>query len=170
MAAHVKVLKKKNDILLKELYRQSKGALKKGLDLQGGVSFTLEIDDKKIESDEFARKGQLDDVLTVMNNRINGLGVTEPTIRIMGGNSIEVQMPGVSLKDNPEAIEELSRPAKLEFRKVHRFKRPSSAKPPISEIPAGYEVIMMENERGSQIVAEPLYVRILQWKTQVALA
>ena len=38
-------LKKRNDILLKELYRQSKGMLKKGLDLQGGVSFTLEIDD-----------------------------------------------------------------------------------------------------------------------------
>lgn len=31
-------LKKRNDILLKELYRQSKGMLKKGLDLQGGVS------------------------------------------------------------------------------------------------------------------------------------
>ncbi len=157
----IKVLKKRNDILLKELYRQSKGALKKGLDLQGGVSFTLEIDDKKIDGDEFTRKGQLDDVLTVMNNRINGLGVTEPTIRIMGGNSIEVQMPGVSLKDNPEAIEELSRPAKLEFRKVHRYKKPSSIKPPVSEIPAGHEVLLMETERGGKIVEEPFYVRIL---------
>ncbi|MBE6414215.1 MAG: protein translocase subunit SecD [Verrucomicrobiaceae bacterium] len=156
----IKVLKKRNDILLKELYRQSKGALKKGLDLQGGVSFTLEIDDKNLESGEMERQGQLEDVLTVLNNRINGLGITEPTIRVMGGNSIEVQMPGVSLKDNPEAIEELSRPAKLEFRKVHRYKRPSSAKPPISEIPAGYEVMMMESERGGQIVEEPLYVRI----------
>ncbi len=156
----IKVLKKRNDILLKELYRQSKGALKKGLDLQGGVSFTLEIDDSKLDSDSYSKKGQLEDVQTVMNNRINGLGVTEPTIRIMGGNSIEVQMPGVSLKDNPEAIEELSRPAKLEFRKVHRFKRPSSAKPPLSEIPAGYEVLMMESERGGQIVEEPMYVRI----------
>lgn len=156
----IKVLKKRNDILLKELYRQSKGALKKGLDLQGGVSFTLEIDDKNLESGEMERQGQLEDVLTVLNNRINGLGITEPTIRVMGGNSIEVQMPGVSLKDNPEAIEELSRPAKLEFRKVHRYKRPSSAKPPISEIPAGYEVMMMESERGGQIVEEPLYVRV----------
>ena len=131
-----------------------------GLDLQGGVSFTLEIDDKNLESGEMERQGQLEDVLTVLNNRINGLGITEPTIRVMGGNSIEVQMPGVSLKDNPEAIEELSRPAKLEFRKVHRYKRPSSAKPPISEIPAGYEVMMMESERGGQIVEEPLYVRV----------
>ena len=144
----IKILKKRNDILLKELYKQSKGALKKGLDLQGGVSFTLEIDDKNLQSDEQMRKGQLDDVLTVMNNRINGLGVTEPTIRVVGGKSIEVQMPGVSLKDNPESIEELSRPAKLEFRLVHRTLRPSSVKPLPSEIPAGYEVLVMENERG----------------------
>ncbi len=156
----IKILKKRNDILLKELYRQSKGALKKGLDLQGGVAFTLEIDDSKLESDSFSKKEQLGDVQRVMDNRINGLGVTEPTIRIMGGNSIEVQMPGVSLKDNPEAIEELSRPAKLEFRKVHRFKRPSSTKPSVSEIPAGYEVLIMESERGGQLVEEPMYVRI----------
>ena len=155
----IKILKKRNDILLKELYRQSKGAIKKGLDLQGGVSFTLEIDDQNLTSDQQARKGQLEDVLTVMNNRVNGLGVTEPTIRIVGGNSIEVQMPGVSLKDNPEAIEELSRPAKLEFRKVHRELRPSSLKPPASEIPPGYEVMVMESERQGKLVSEAYYVK-----------
>lgn len=155
----IKILKKRNDILLKELYRQSKGALKKGLDLQGGVSFTLEIDKSNLKSNEQLRSGQLEDVLTVMNNRINGLGVTEPTIRIMGGNAIEVQMPGVSLKDNPEAIEELSRPAKLEFRLVHRTLRPSSAKPPLSEIPVGYEVLLMESERGGKVIEEPFYVK-----------
>ena len=156
----IKVLKKRNDVLLKELYRQSKGAIKKGLDLQGGVSFTLEVDDKeKLNSDEQLRKGQLEDVLTVMNKRVNGLGVTEPTIRIMGNSAIEVQMPGVSLKDNPEAIEELSRPAKLEFKLVHRFETPSSAKPPAREIPVGYEVKLMEEERNGKLIEKPFYVK-----------
>ena len=155
----IKVLKKRNDILLKELYKQSKGALKMGLDLQGGVSFTLQVDEANLNSDNQARTGQLEDVLTVMNNRVNGLGVTEPTIRIMGDNAIEVQMPGVSLKDNPEAIEELSRPAKLEFRDVYRDARPSSLKPLPSEIPPGYEVMVMENERGGKVVEEPLFVK-----------
>ena len=159
----IKVLKKRNDVLLKELYRQSKGAIKKGLDLQGGVSFTLEVDDKeKLNSDEQLRKGQLEDVLTVMNKRVNGLGVTEPTIRIMGNSAIEVQMPGVSLKDNPEAIEELSRPAKLEFKLVHRFETPSSAKPPAREIPVGYEVKLMEEERNGKLIEKPFYLRGLQ--------
>ncbi len=155
----IKILNKKNDILLKELYRQSKGALKKGLDIEGGVAFVLQVDDTNLEGDDLTRKGQLEDVLTVMDSRINGLGVTEPTIRIMGSNSIEVQMPGVSLKDNPEAIEELSRPAKLEFRLVHRDLRPSSAKPLPSEIPAGYEVLVMETERNGKLVEEPMFVK-----------
>ncbi len=155
----IKVLKKRNDVLLKELYRQSKGAIKKGLDIQGGVSFTLEIDDNELTKEEGMREGQLEDVLTVMDKRINGLGVTEPTIRIMGSNAIEVQMPGVSLKDNPEAIEELSRPAKLEFKLVHRTQRPSSLKPPASEIPIGYEVKVMEDTVGGKLVERPFYVK-----------
>lgn len=155
----IKVLKKRNDVLLKELYRQSKGAIKKGLDIQGGVSFTLEVDNKELQKNEEMRKGQLEDVLTVMNNRVNGLGVTEPTIRLMGSNAVEVQMPGVSLKDNPEAIEELSRPAKLEFKLVDRFNTPSSLKPPATEIPVGYEVKVMEEERGGKVIEKPFYVK-----------
>ncbi len=157
----IKILKKRNDILMKELYRQSKGKIKKGLDLQGGVAFTLEIDEKNLSTDENVGKEELESVLAVMNNRINGLGVTESTIRIVGGNSIEVQMPGVSLKDNPEAIEELSRPAKLEFRKVHRTEVPSSINPPPSEIPSGYEVMVMEREDKGKLVEVPMYVKRL---------
>ena len=155
----IKILKKRNTVLLKELYKRSKSALKQGLDLQGGVSFTLQIDENELSGDQMAKANQLEDVITVINNRVNGLGVTEPTIRAVGGNSIEVQMPGVSLKDNPEAIEELSRPAKLEFRLVHRTIRPSSATPPKSEIPVGYELMLAENERGNSVVEVPYYVK-----------
>lgn len=156
----IKVLKKRNDILMKELYRLSKGKIKQGLDLQGGVSFTLEIDDANLDSETHARQGQLEDVLGVMNNRINGLGIAEPLIRVVGGNAIEIQMPGVTLKDNPEAIEELSRPAKLDFRLAHRTKTPSSLKPHRSEIPAGYEVLVMERTDGGKIREIPMYVKI----------
>ncbi|MDY6069387.1 MAG: protein translocase subunit SecD [Opitutales bacterium] len=155
----IKILKKRNTILLKELYKRSKSALKQGLDLQGGVSFTLQIDENELSGEQAIKENQIEDVIAVINNRVNGLGVTEPTIRAVGGSSIEVQMPGVSLKDNPEAIEELSRPAKLEFRLVHRTIRPSSAKPPKSEIPVGYELMLSENERGNTVVEVPYYVK-----------
>ena len=157
--SEILVLKKRNTLLLKELYRQSKSAIKQGLDLQGGVSFTLEINPDELSGDEFTKKGQIDNVLSVINNRVNGLGVTEPTIRAVGSNAIEVQMPGVSLKDNPEAIEELSRPAKLEFKVAHRYAVPSSKNPPASEIPVGYQLMIMEDENGGQVIERPMYIK-----------
>lgn len=155
----IKVLKKKNDILIRELYRQSRAAMKKGLDLQGGVSFTLEINPDELAGDPFTRRGQLDDVLRVVDSRVNGLGVTEPSIRIVGSNAVEVQMPGASLKDDPEGIDSLSRPAKLEFRLAHRSIQPSSAKAPRSEWPIGYELLLEEVERDGKIVEIPLYIK-----------
>lgn len=155
----IKVLKKRNDTLLRELYRQSKASLKKGLDLQGGVSFTLEINKDELAGDSYSRKGQLDDVLRVMDGRINGMGVTEPTIRIVGSNAIEVQMPGVSLKDNPEAVEQLSRPAKLEFRIAHRSLKPANSSVPRREWPIGYELLVEERQDGDRVVEDCLYVK-----------
>ncbi len=156
----IKILKKRNDVLIRELYRQSKSSLKKGLDLAGGVSFTLEINEDELLDDMFSRKGQLEDVVRVLDSRINGLGVTEPSIRVVGSNAIEVQMPGVSLKDNPEAVEELSRPARLEFRLAHRSILPSSANAPKREWPIGYELLVEENAaRDGSIIEKPLYIK-----------
>ncbi|MBR6388902.1 MAG: protein translocase subunit SecD [Opitutales bacterium] len=157
----IKVLKKKNDVLVKELYRQSRAALKKGLDLKGGVSFTLEINKDELEDNSLARKGQLEDVLRVMDSRINGLGVAEPNIRIIGDNAVEVQMPDFNLKENPEAAEALSRPAKLEFRLAHRSIQPSSAKAPKREWPIGYELLTEErtNHRTGEVYEVPLYIK-----------
>lgn len=155
----IKVLKKKNDILMRELYRQSRAAMKKGLDLKGGVSFTLEVNPEELASDPFTRRGQLDDVLRVVDSRVNGLGVTEPSIRVIGSNAVEVQMPGASLKDDPEGIDALSRPAKLEFRLAHRSIQPSSINAPRSEWPIGYELLTEEVERDGKVVEIPLYIK-----------
>lgn len=155
----IKVLKKKNDILMRELYRQSRAAMKKGLDLKGGVSFTLEVNPEELASDPFTRRTQLDDVLRVVDSRVNGLGVTEPSIRVIGSNAVEVQMPGASLKDDPEGIDALSRPAKLEFRLAHRSIQPSSINAPRSEWPIGYELLTEEVERDGKVVEIPLYIK-----------
>lgn len=155
----IKVLKKKNDILMRELYRQSRAAMKKGLDLKGGVSFTLEVNPEELASDPFTRHGQLDDVLRVVDSRVNGLGVTEPSIRVIGSNAVEVQMPGASLKDDPEGIDALSRPAKLEFRLAHRSIQPSSINAPRSEWPIGYELLTEEVERDGKVIEVPLYIK-----------
>lgn len=130
-------LQKRNLIVLRHLLKQSQGKLKLGLDLQGGVAFTLKVPDEAFVGKD--RAAQMDKAAKVMQDRINGLGVAEPLIRTVGSNTLEIQLPGEDMANNPDAIDSLKKPAKLEFRMVHRFERP---KPGAAEFST---VILKEN-------------------------
>src|SRR4051812_2485899 len=98
----LKNVQKRNTILLDELLRRSKGHLQLGLDLRGGVAFILEVDPKVASADnKQVREEKLSKAVDIITTRVNGLGVAEPIIRPIGENRIEVQLPGVSTKDNP---------------------------------------------------------------------
>src|SRR5258708_40133806 len=61
MEASLKNIEKRNNILLDELLRRSKGKLQLGLDLKGGVAFTLEVDPNIANTDKpQLRKQKLD--------------------------------------------------------------------------------------------------------------
>jgi SecD/SecF fusion protein len=148
-------VEKRNAILLDELLRQSKGRLQLGLDLKGGVAFTLEVDESALaNTDQYARQEKLDKSIEIIGQRVNGLGVAEPVIRPIGTNRIEVQLPGVSTKDNPEVVNSLKKPARLDFKLVHPF-----AVPP-QETPPGYEVMTLEMEdRKGEVFVEEVFVK-----------
>jgi SecD/SecF fusion protein len=82
-----------------------------GLDLQGGMRLVLEIDRSKLEKDQ--QKKLLDRAYTVIENRINKLGVAEPSIQKQGQDRIIVELPG--LKDEKRAKEIIGQTAQLEF-------------------------------------------------------
>jgi SecD/SecF fusion protein len=82
-----------------------------GLDLQGGMRLVLEIDRSKLEKEQ--QKKLLDRAYTVIENRINKLGVAEPTIQKQGQDRIIVELPG--LKDEKRAKEIIGQTAQLEF-------------------------------------------------------
>jgi len=152
----LKNVEKRNNILLDELLRRSKGRLQLGLDLKGGVAFTLEVDQNAISADaEHVRQEKLTKAVEIIGNRINGLGVTEPLIRAIGDNRIEVQLPGVSTKDNPEIVSSLRKPARLDFKMVHPFIAPPQDAPP------GYErmTLDIEGRTGVESHTEELYVK-----------
>ena len=124
---------KRNGIVLKQLLVSSQGRLKLGLDLQGGVSFTLKVDPTGAESGEkgagdksnVSAADMVNQAIQVMEQRVNQFGVAEPVIRPVGDLSLEVQLPGEDAANNPDVIDALKKPAKLEFRQVHRTERPS---------------------------------------------
>jgi len=61
-------------------------AIRLGLDLQGGIHVVLRV--KMEELDEGARQDAVDRAIQVIRNRVDGLGVAEPTIQKQGNDRI----------------------------------------------------------------------------------
>lgn len=150
---------KRNNLLLEHLLAESKGRLQLGLDLKGGVAFTLEVDEAAAaELPEYERAEKLEKAIEIIGDRIDGLGVAEPIVRAVGANRIEVQLPGVNTRDNPDVLDAVKKPARLDFRLVHPFANPATTPP--GETPIGYEIKTYEQEgRNGQTVVTELFVK-----------
>ncbi|MDR3143991.1 MAG: protein translocase subunit SecD [Puniceicoccales bacterium] len=138
-AAAIKNLREKNKAILNGILLSSRGKIRQGLDLKGGVSFVLKVDDAKFKDLTAAEKTeQLRKAIDIIGQRIDGLGVAEPLLRIFGDSGVEVQLPGISMKDNPEIVHAIKKPAKLEFRLLHPSITPQSK---AERAPIGYEIL-----------------------------
>jgi len=159
----LKNVTKRDDILLKYLLDSSKARLQLGLDLVGGVGFTLEADlgNKTAGFDnETADKEKLSKAIEIISARINSFGVSEPLVRAVGKNRIEVQLPGINTKDNPDVLEEVKKPAKLDFRMVYPFATPETVA--AGQIPPGYEIKGYDHDLpdGTEVSEEYFIKRI----------
>jgi len=86
-----------------------------GLDLQGGSRLTLQA--QIPEGTSMQEAGDIiDRVITILNNRVNQYGMTNPVIRRAGTDRVVVELPGT--KDIAEARQLIGRTALLEFLKV----------------------------------------------------
>jgi preprotein translocase subunit SecD len=81
-----------------------------GLDLQGGLRVLLEAD---LPADAEVSSEQMDTSREIIENRVNGLGVTEPVVQVAGSRRILVELPGIG---NPEeAVATIKETGLLEF-------------------------------------------------------
>ncbi len=81
-----------------------------GLDLQGGLEITKQAVPPKGRE---LTKEDLDRSVTIMRDRVDRLGVSEPEIRTQGDDQITIQLPGVK---NPEAAAKIiGKTAQLEL-------------------------------------------------------
>lgn len=83
-----------------------------GLDLKGGLRIELAPESGT------ATREQLDQVKTIIENRINALGVAEPTVTVAGGRRVVVEIPGATPAVQQRARDIIGRTARLEFRIV----------------------------------------------------
>ena len=151
---------KRNNILLKYLLSQAQSQLRLGLDLKGGVGVTMKMDISELaELSSFEQAEQLEDAISIMAERLDGSGVAEPIIRPRGENAIEIQMPGASTKENPEIIDIIKKPARLEFRTVHASLEPDTT--PTNQYPVGYEVLAeeIEDRKNGEVYERRIFVK-----------
>ncbi|MCW5882550.1 MAG: protein translocase subunit SecD [Anaerolineae bacterium] len=81
-----------------------------GLDLQGGLQVLLQA---KTPDGTPPAKEDLEATRFIIENRVNGLGVSEPVIQIQGNDKIVVELPGLS--DPDAAIAAFGQTGRLEF-------------------------------------------------------
>ncbi|HMO50646.1 MAG TPA: protein translocase subunit SecD [Kiritimatiellia bacterium] len=110
--------------------------VKLGLDLQGGISFIVQIDEEQLlrqyreENRELTEEQAVRDVrerviqsqdiaVEVIRGRVDTIGIAEPSIYPKGENRIIVQLPGVDEDKQREARDSIMSVAFLEFRLVH---------------------------------------------------
>lgn len=90
--------------------------IKLGLDLQGGFEVLYQLESLEDGSTNISEE-TVADTAQALTNRINVLGVSEPSIQVEEGSRIRVQLPGV--EDQNAARELLSTEANLTFRDVN---------------------------------------------------
>ena len=88
-----------------------------GLDLQGGVRMVLEPEGIADMTDE-TKADVLEQIIAILNNRVNQYGLANPEIRVFGGERILVNLPGTT--DPEDARSLIGQTAMLEFRRVIR--------------------------------------------------
>lgn len=85
-------------------------SVKLGLDIEGGVVVVYEAQTDETGSDLLRTMNQ---AKSVMSNRIDEFGLTEPNITIQGEDRIRIELPGVA--DTQEALDIIGQTAQLEF-------------------------------------------------------
>jgi len=90
-----------------------------GLDLQGGLEIVYQA---KTADGKVPSSTQLDQTISILDRRVNGLGVTESAIQKQGTDQVSVSLPGV--KDPQQALKIIGKTAQLEFFKDDPQSRP----------------------------------------------
>jgi len=105
---------KTDPVLKAEIDAVDAKAIRRGLDLQGGMYLVMEIDTEgmSLEQSQDARER----VREIITNRVDQFGVSEPVIQTVGESRIIVQLPG--LQDPERAKNLIGSTAKLEFRLI----------------------------------------------------
>ncbi|MEE8391654.1 MAG: protein translocase subunit SecD [Anaerolineae bacterium] len=94
-------------------------ALRLGLDLRGGLQVLLVAD---VPEGQELDAASMETARRIIENRVNGMGLTEPVVQAQGENRIIVELPGI--EDPEQAVQTIAGTALLEFVNAGRVPLP----------------------------------------------
>ncbi len=107
-----------NSTVVSRVRQVAAGKLRLGLDLMGGSEFVIGFNAADVPSDRSV-EGVRDQIVEILRNRIDHLGVVEPELQPVGPTSISIRMPLLTEDRKAEIRETLRQPARLNFHLVH---------------------------------------------------
>jgi len=119
--------------------------VRRGLDVQGGIRMVLRAEVEKLtpQEQQLWTPERMNQLVDILQKRIDILGVIEPTIYRKGETEIVIELPGFTNED--EARNLLQTTARLEFRYLKDIRTEKN--------PTGrYEIVLAKDERGEEIV------------------
>jgi len=151
-----------NNQILTYVRRKSAGKLHLGLDLRGGTEFIIGFNASEAPKDRPLEEVR-DQIIEILRNRVDRMGVVEPEIKPIGPTSISLRMPSVSEADKAEIRNTIRQTAKLTFHLVHKrsdeLVRKFREDPKANPLPPGWIYAEMETERNGRIVTEGLVIK-----------
>ena len=119
--------------------------LKGGIDILGGSSFSLRLQPREDNNGDKMpiTDHQVEQAITVIEKRLNGMGAADPLIARQGADGILVQMPGVGPEETAKIKTTLEKVAKLELREVS---------PRNNEVGPDKKTLAERVEAGSEII------------------
>ncbi|MCY1702477.1 protein translocase subunit SecD [Deinococcus sp. SL84] len=117
-----------------QLYNDQYQAVTLGLDLRGGLRIELEPTTK-----DYTRE-DLDKVKTIVENRVDALGVAEPTVTVTSNDRVVVEAPGATPEIQQQVRNVIGQTARLEFRIVKDGATPDSTLAAEKPATGGYKL------------------------------
>ncbi len=88
---------------------------RQGLDIRGGTHLVYET---QVPEGETVTDSQVEGVISIIRNRVDAFGVSEPIVQRVGDDRVMVQIPGI--RDVERAKSLIGRTAQLDFREQRR--------------------------------------------------
>ncbi len=154
-----------NRAVMNYVRQRAAGKLSLGLDLRGGTEFVISFnpDDPRIGDRPVVLLR--DQILEIMRNRIDVMGVLEPEIRTLTDNTISLRIPTVSSAQKAQYRRLIQDSANIKFYIVDpnndtKVLEYESGAPNFAPSP-GYQPrpFVMESERNGEIVTERVFLK-----------